>query len=134
MCGVLLFRVNREGTILGYKAGSAEDLAVPPGDFVGKQGRDVLPPDVAAALATGIRNSLDSRVVTTVEYELPLSRGIAQFEARIAPHGADEAIALVRNITERKQAEAALREREEKMREASRLESLGRARPPPRRA
>jgi len=102
----LFFRLAADGTILDYRAGRATDLYVPPEQFLNRRMQEVLPPDVGRRFAEALHTTLHERSVVALEYTLPVA-GINQyFEARLAPLGNDQAIALVRNITDRKQAEA----------------------------
>jgi PAS domain S-box-containing protein len=103
----LMFRMSRGGTYLDFK-GDRDDLAVPPEELIGSNARDILPADVAERLLTGIAQALDTGEVATGEYELTLNDVRRTFEARIVRDG-DEAVLIVRDISERKQQEGELR-------------------------
>jgi PAS domain S-box-containing protein len=103
----LMFRMSRDGRYLDFK-GEAGDLAVPPEQLIGANARDILPPDVAELLLAGIAQALDTGEVATGEYELVLDGVARTFEARIVRDG-DEAVLIVRDITERKRQEDELR-------------------------
>ena len=104
----LMFRMTRDGTYLDFK-GEAADLASPPEELIGANARDVLPADVAERLLEGIAHAIETGEVTTGEYELNLEGVPRTFEARIV-RDEDEAVLIVRDITERKQQEDELRQ------------------------
>jgi PAS domain S-box-containing protein len=103
----LMFRMSRDGTYLDFK-GDRDDLAVPPEELIGSNARDILPADVAEQLLEGIAHALDTGEVATGEYELTLNNVRRTFEARIVRDG-DEAVLIVRDISERKRQEGELR-------------------------
>ena len=107
----LYFRLDAEQTILDYRAGNGEGLYVPPENFLGKRLREVLPPEICdrfdEALAAAAPGAL-----ATAEYRLSAGEEMRDFEARFFPLGDGTLISLVRDITERMNAERALRERE----------------------
>jgi PAS domain S-box-containing protein len=103
----LMFRMSRDGTYLDFK-GDRDDLAVPPEELIGSNARDILPADVAEGLLEGIAHALDTGEVATGEYELTLNNVRRTFEARIVRDG-DEAVLIVRDISERKRQEGELR-------------------------
>jgi PAS domain S-box-containing protein len=105
----LMFRLDRDGIIVDYKADRLDDLMVPPEAFLGRTVSETLPPDVAGAITAAMERVLGSGTSETVEYGLELPRGWGEFEARLVAAGPDEVVAIVRNVTERKQAEEALR-------------------------
>jgi PAS domain S-box-containing protein len=104
----LMFRMTRDGTYLDFK-GEAADLASPPEELIGANARDVLPADVAERLLEGIAHAIETGEVTTGDYELILNGVQRTFEARIV-RDEDEAVLIVRDITERKQQEDELRQ------------------------
>jgi PAS domain S-box-containing protein len=104
----LMFRMTRDGTYLDFK-GEAADLASPPEELIGANVRDVLPVDVAERLLEGISHAIDTGELTTGNYELVLNGVPRTFEARIV-RDEDEAVLIVRDITERKQQEDELRQ------------------------
>ena len=106
----LMFRVNDQGVYLDFRAGDVSDLAAPPEEIIGNNIRDVLPPDLAEKVMDYVRKAIDSQSIQELEFQLPLPKGAQDFEARITPSGPDEVVTIVRNITERKQREEALRE------------------------
>ena len=69
---------------------------------------DLLPQEVANSSYAAIHKALTSRSVQTCEYKLPTPIGLRDYEARVVVSGHEEILAIVRDITERKQAEAQL--------------------------
>ncbi len=107
----LIFRFTRTGEFLDFKAPDESDLYALPEQVVGRNLRELLPPDVAEPILVHTERALRSGAVERLEYALPMATGMREFEARLAPTGPDEALAVVRDVTEQKQAEHALRER-----------------------
>jgi two-component system, cell cycle sensor histidine kinase and response regulator CckA len=66
----------------------------------------MLPPPVARLCRDGIRRALDSGELQVMTYTLDVRGGTEAFEARLVPAGPDEVVAVVRNITDRTQAES----------------------------
>lgn len=139
----LIFRIRRDGTYLDCKAEPNTDILLPPEQLIGKTIYDVLPTQVAEQRMTYIRKALDTREVQQFEYQLqfqrhPLARQIyrgispeldslsegttfwREYEARVVASGADEVLAIVRDITDRQQSDTALRLSEEKFSKAFR--------------
>ncbi|MBP0020456.1 MAG: PAS domain S-box protein [Cyanobacteria bacterium SBLK] len=112
----LFFRMAADGTILDYR-GELSELYAPPETFLGQRIQDVLPADVAQKIDRGIQEGQRLRSVVGIEYNLCVPAGECEYEARLVPFQADQNIVIVRNITDRKQTERALRESEERFRQ-----------------
>ena len=115
----LYFRLSREGRILGYYAGRAYDLYVPAEQFLGKLMSEVLPWEAAREFQSALRELEDTKSLVSVEYSLPMSDGDRWFEARLVPLLEDQVAVVVREISQRRRAEDALRENERHYREAA---------------
>jgi PAS domain S-box-containing protein len=105
----LMFRLNREGTFLDFK-GAAEDLLVPLERIIGSNVSDIMTPDFVEPTLHYIRQTLDTGIMQVYEYQLPSPDNPQDFEARMVVSGVNEVLAIVRNVTQRKQTEAAERE------------------------
>src|SRR2546425_13370008 len=68
---------------------------------------------------------LRTNSLATMEYGLEVQAGRKEFEARIIPLINDQVVVVVRDITEKKAAEAALRESTDRLRQSERLATLG---------
>jgi PAS domain S-box-containing protein len=101
----VLFRLDRAGVYLDYTVDSRSELLRLPADLLGKTIADVLPPDVSRSMMDCIDRAFATGLAQVVEYQLVLQNNIQEFEARIVICGEDEVLAIVRNITERKQVE-----------------------------
>lgn len=103
-----MFRISRDGEYLDFK-GEGANVTIPRQEIVGKKVRDLLPPDVASKSQEAIAKTLGSRTLQTCEYQLPTPLGMRDYEARLVISGQDEVLAIVRDITDRKQTEELLR-------------------------
>jgi PAS domain S-box-containing protein len=102
----IIFRMSEEGVFLDYHAAAGANLLVLPEQFLGKNTRDVLPPELAQATLSSVKRAIESGTIQMYEYELPLNGQNRQFEARYTVIGNSEVMAIIRDITDRKQAEA----------------------------
>ncbi|MFH7025007.1 MAG: PAS domain-containing protein [Heteroscytonema crispum UTEX LB 1556] len=105
----IYFRLNNDGTIISCQAREASNLYLPLEEFLGKRMQDVLPPDVAKEFEQAILQVQQTDSLVAIEYSLPiLDGGEKTFEARLLRLIQHQIIVIVRNITERKQAQEAL--------------------------
>ena len=100
----LLLRLRADGTYLEV-GGDMSKLANPPEHVVGATAYDLLPEEIADRLMHCVRASLEQGRLATVEYQLQTHLGSTRdFEVRVAPSGPDEVVAVVRDVTELRQA------------------------------
>lgn len=111
----LIFKTDSEGTVLEYKANEAE-LNIAPADFMGKKVHDFLPPHLADEAMLNIKKTLETGKIQIYEYKREAGDKNIEYEIRYIKSGDNEVIALVRDITERKQFEVKLRESEARYR------------------
>ncbi len=106
----LFFRLDHDGTILDYKARAFADLYAPPQEFLGKRMQDVMPSDVSRLFQEALERLRATNSLTCIEYALTMPQGEEHYEARLLPIFETQIIAIVRTITERKQAEEEIRQ------------------------
>jgi PAS domain S-box-containing protein len=121
----LIFRINRNGVILDYNAAAEDRLLIPAKEFLGKNVRDVLSPELAQATLSKVNLAIQNGEIQTYEYQMPLDGATRTFEARYTASGVDEVIAIIRDITERKHAEEELRKSEERYQTLARISPVG---------
>jgi PAS domain S-box-containing protein len=103
-----MYRVDREGRYLDFNAKIPEDLVLEPPELLRSSIPEAVPAPIARILMGGIRTALETEEVVTVEYRIDRKRGLRDVESRIMRSGPEEVVIIVRDITERKQAEAEL--------------------------
>ncbi len=104
----MMFVLRSDGTFMECKTGT-DTFYRPPEVFLGKKVSDVFPPDLAELMRQKIERAFETKTVQLFEYQLPDGENTACFEARIAVSGANLALAICRNITERKEMEEQLK-------------------------
>ncbi len=102
-------RVDRSGTILDFK-GDLSELIISPTSIIGGDLCDLpFSQGTQIALASFIERAIDTGVVHLHEYEVERAQGTQTFEARVSKAGPNEALCVIRDITQRKEAEDGLR-------------------------
>ena len=105
----LMFVLDREGTYLDYHAPDDKFLFAAPQEFLGKKQSDVLPPGLAAKFAYSFAKVLQTEQPVLMEYSLPLPDGLKTFEASMVRCSGEKILAIVRDITRRKEVEESLK-------------------------
>lgn len=112
----MILRVDGKGTFLEWKAARDSARYPSPEGFLGRPIAEVLPAGVARRARAAIRRALASDTTQIFEYELEVDGITGHFEGRVARSGADEAVWIVRDITEQRRAAELLRLSEERFR------------------
>ncbi|CAN1212101.1 hypothetical protein TUMEXPCC7403_17985 [Tumidithrix helvetica PCC 7403] len=103
----LIFRIKSNGDFIDFKA-RRELLVMEPQTIKGSNIADSpLPSDTIAQIMKAVERAIQTSNLQTVDYSLELLDGqIHYFESRILVSGKDEVVAFVRDISDRKVAEA----------------------------
>lgn len=104
----LLIRMHGDGTYLDIRNRSNVHLLNPDIALIGVNSNQVLPPELALLRQHYSLQALESQQVQTYEQQVVVGGETYFEEVRIAPCGRDEILIIVRDITDRKRAEASL--------------------------
>lgn len=96
-----LFIINRNGKFLDYKAGK-EPLLIDFEQLRGKTIGDIAPNTIAEKAMQCLNQAFTAGTTQLLEYQLPINSKILHYEARIIASDTNEALIIVRNITDRK--------------------------------
>jgi PAS domain S-box-containing protein len=113
----LLFRTDFGGTILDYSASSATDLPFFREGVIGKQIRAIFPANVGKKLSDAIDTLRKKRSLVSTEFSIAGHDGEHSYEARLLPLLESQVVIIIRDITDRKLVQEALRESAEKYRQ-----------------
>jgi len=121
----VVFRIHRDGTFLDFSAPHGNTFLSPDRIIGSNLSAVTIPEAVRSALTTAIETAIESGAVVPLEYTLSEDGGPREFEARIVRSGADEVVATIRDITERKGAEAHRERLEQQLRQSQKMEAIG---------
>ncbi len=105
----LIFLISEDCTILDYKASENSLLYLSPQSLRGKKMQHLIPEGVVRQAAGHMNTAKMTGKMQIFEFELPIEGKTFFFEARINPCGEDSFLFLVRDITENKKSEEALK-------------------------
>lgn len=111
----LMLRLDSSGTILDYAAGNTSDFVLQPKQLLGKKIQDVPLEAVGAEFNEAVQHVVGTQTTVSLEYCLMLQHEKRCFEARLLPLLENQIIVIIRNITERKVTEEALKESEQRL-------------------
>jgi two-component system NtrC family sensor kinase len=113
----LIFRLSVDGTFLDFIVNQPDELVVPPEVLVGSNIRQMpMVPELIEQMLMHLDRAIREGSLEVFEYALPVAAQLQYYECRTIRSGPDEAVCIVRNITERKRAEERLHQQEEELR------------------
>ncbi len=101
----MMFRIKRDGTICNYKLSTDKCVYESPGSELNIHIDDILPTNIATMELKVIHEALSTNKMQTMQYTMPVRGDMRDFEVRIVVSGDDEVLAVVKDITEIKQAD-----------------------------
>ncbi|MBD2208169.1 PAS domain-containing protein [Calothrix sp. FACHB-1219] len=104
----LYLRLDYDGTILSHYTKNISDFYLLTTDSLGKRIQDILPEKIGCKFIEALLTVQHKNALVDIEYELVKEDINQTFEARLLPSVRHQIIAIIRNISERKQAQEAL--------------------------
>ncbi len=100
-----IFRLRGDGTLLDFKAPKDTNLSICASQLLGKALLELAPETVAESTRYFMERTLRTGEVHSFDFQFPLGEQVRDFEARVTVCGANEVMAIVRDVTERKRLE-----------------------------
>jgi PAS domain S-box-containing protein len=108
----LVMRLTREGIYQDIMPTPEVKSLSDPAQSIGRSINEVKPKHLLANYHQAIQQALATRTVQGFEQQIWIDNELQYEEVRVAPCGDDEVVVLIRDITDRKRAEAALKRSE----------------------
>ena len=113
----LLFVFNYKGDYLDVYSEDDSKLFIPRQALIGKNISELFPPEVAKEAIEAFKKSLELKELVQFSYSVQINTKLEYFEARIVPASDYEVLAIVRDITDRKNAEQEISYSQERARQ-----------------
>ncbi len=128
ICGAFpdyYFRLAADGTILEGMGGKIWDAEGAVDVVEGKKIQEVFPSPVREQFHEALMRIRKSRAAVCLSFSLTSTEGERNFDARLIPSLENQVLFILRDITENRQAQMALRQIEEQLRQAHKMEAIG---------
>lgn len=102
--------INKDGKILDYKNAKNNDLFRIPSKFINENLSAIFKEEISEKFFTVIKKVIETGNIETIEYSISIQNANYEFEARLVLCDFDKVVVIVRDITEKKVAEACLYE------------------------
>ena len=121
----LIIRMDQNGRFIDYHAAESSPLSQRLEEFNGKLAGEILPPEISGMTMVSVKKALLTHKLQIKEYQMNVQGELHFFEARYSPSDDNEVIILVRDITDEKQAQKALKDSEERYHTLARVSPAG---------
>lgn len=112
----LIFIHDRDGRYLEFYGSDKANLLYKPEFFIGKKIDEVIPKELAEMFISYLNITFSTGVCQYYQYQLVIDGTIKYFDCKMALFGSDKMIAYIRDITENKHVEDALKRSEQRYR------------------
>jgi PAS domain S-box-containing protein len=120
-----MFLLTVDGTYLDCHVNDVTSLYAPPSAFLGKNVREVLPPDLAESFVRAFERVNATDEPEIVEYALGSGGEERFYEAHVVRCHGDKILSIVRDVTDRKHAEVEAATQRRELAHLSRVAVLG---------
>ena len=111
----MVFLMTNQGVYLDYHARDRDNLLLRPEMFLGKNVREVLPPQLAEDVIRCLARSASTDEAQVLEYSLQMGDEERHYEARLIGMEGDKTMSIVRDVTDRQRAAKALKDSQQKL-------------------
>jgi two-component system cell cycle sensor histidine kinase/response regulator CckA len=118
--------LDGDGRYLKIPPTAPELLYADPSRMLGRTMGEVLPAELAERFVAIIRRVLATGRAETVEYSLPVQSGRVEFEGTVSRMSDTQVVWVARDVTARNQARERIHAQEAQLRQAQKMEAVGR--------
>jgi signal transduction histidine kinase len=111
----MVFLMTNKGVYLDYHARDRDHLLLRPELFLGRNVREVLPPQLAEDVITCLARTASTDEPQVLEYSLQMGNEERHYEARLIGMEDDKTMSIVRDVTDRQRASKALKDSQQKL-------------------
>ena len=102
----LIFVIDKNGTYTEFYYTNPDSLPISREEIIGANLADFFGKERAASFQQHIQNCIEHKKMISFEYPIADKNGVKYYEARVAPYGSDKILALVRDLTDKKEKES----------------------------
>ena len=117
--------LDRNGVYTDIAPSATDRLFRSPAELLGRRLHEVFPAHQANVFLSAVQRALDTRRVVELPYDLEINGTRYWFEATVSPLPDDRVVWVARDVSARHQAEHALRESEDQLRQSQKMEAVG---------
>lgn len=101
----MMFVFNKKGYFIDFKASNSNKMILLAENFINKHHSEVLPENISKLTENYLINVFDKYESQKYQYDIEINNQNCYFQTHLVPFGDDKAIAIVQDITKRKEAE-----------------------------